>query len=157
MKKQRFVPEARALPAGEHASRLRFDSSPVRVGFFRRDSRIGSVVRVHAETLGRYQIACGEGEHEMSTRVIAQPKRGLLPMFGEPMVENVPPVHPALAKGFRPFFLLAAIFAASILPMVIGAVLHLLILVEFALVVTPDCNLVLKLLIVLVRLEVLHT
>ncbi len=53
----------------------------------------------------------------MSTRVIAQPKRGLLPMFGEPMVENVPPVHPALAKGFRPFFLLAAIFAASILPL----------------------------------------
>lgn len=38
-------------------------------------------------------------------------------MFGEPAVEDVPPVHPALAKGFRPFFLLAAIFAASILPL----------------------------------------
>ncbi len=40
-----------------------------------------------------------------------------LPMFGEPTAVEPPPKRAVLAKGFRPFFLLAAGFAASILPL----------------------------------------
>lgn len=56
------------------------------------------------------------GVHSLASAMV-QPKRGLLPMYGEPSAAEAPPVHPALAKGFRPFFLLAAMFAASILPL----------------------------------------
>lgn len=52
-----------------------------------------------------------------------QPKRGLLPMFGEPAASEAPPVHPALAKGFRPFFLLAGAFAVTILPLWLAVLL----------------------------------
>jgi uncharacterized protein involved in response to NO len=39
-----------------------------------------------------------------------------LPALGEPVSTATRAPHPLLAKGFRPFFLLSAIFAASILP-----------------------------------------
>lgn len=40
----------------------------------------------------------------------------LLPVYGEPLSGSPPPTSAVLAKGFRPFFLVAAGFAASILP-----------------------------------------
>jgi uncharacterized protein involved in response to NO len=52
----------------------------------------------------------------MSTRV---------PLFGEPVAHG-PPAHAFLAKGFRPFFLMASIFAASILPIWMLALLGVL-------------------------------
>jgi len=48
-----------------------------------------------------------------------------VPILGEPVAGRVP-VHPVLGKGFRPFFLLAAVFAASILPIWMLALLGVL-------------------------------